>query len=127
MGNAKHVTENVIGVVICPNLRDFSSSICTQVLIYATRKELCLDQHIVCARLKSAKTLCLEQPEKQTHKPDFNEVVGFVAGMQEEPDFLHKVVDTGFPPGAPDVHHPLVGRLVIFFTLIWGNVPEGDR
>lgn len=47
--------------------------------------------------------------------------------MQEEPDFLYKVVDAGFPPGAPDVHHPLVGRLVIFFPLIWGNVPEVEK
>lgn len=47
--------------------------------------------------------------------------------MQEEPDFLYKMVDAGFPPGAPDVHHPLMGRLVIFFPLIWGNVPEGER
>lgn len=61
------------------------------------------------------------------HKPDFYQVIGFVAGMQEEPDFLHKVVDAGFPPGAPDVHHPLVGWLIIFFPLIWRNVPEGDR
>lgn len=47
--------------------------------------------------------------------------------MQEEPDFLYKVVDAGLPPGAPDVHHPLMGRLVIFFPLIWGNVPGRGR
>ncbi len=44
--------------------------------------------------------------------------------MQEEPDFLDKVVDARLPPGAPDIHHPLMGRLVIFFPLIWGNVPD---
>lgn len=44
--------------------------------------------------------------------------------MQEKPDFLHEVVDAGFLPGAPDVHHPLMGRLVVFLALIRGDVPE---
>lgn len=47
--------------------------------------------------------------------------------MQEKPDFLHKVVDAGFPPGAPDVHHPLMGRLVVFLALIRGDVPEQSQ
>lgn len=58
------------------------------------------------------------------NKPDFHEVVGFVAGVQEEPDFLDKMVDAGLLPGASHVHHPLVGRLVIFFPLVWRNIPE---
>lgn len=44
--------------------------------------------------------------------------------MQKEPDFFHKVVNAGFSSGAPNVHHPFVGRLVVFFSFIWGNVPE---
>lgn len=58
------------------------------------------------------------------HLPDFHQVVRFVARMQKEPDFLYKVVYAGFSSGASDVHHPLVGRLIIFFTLIRGNIPE---
>lgn len=61
------------------------------------------------------------------YTPDFHQVVGFVAGMQEKPDFLHKVVDAGFLPGAPDVHHPLMGRLVVFLALIGGDVPEREQ
>lgn len=57
------------------------------------------------------------------NKPDFYEVVGFVAGVQEEPDFLDKMVDAGLLPRAAHVHHPLVGRLVVFFPLVWRNIP----
>lgn len=64
--------------------------------------------------------------ELDWNKPDFYEVVGFVAGVQEEPDFLDKMVDAGLPSGAPDVHHPLVGGLVIFFPLVWRDIPEGQ-
>ena len=43
--------------------------------------------------------------------------------MQEEPDFLHKVVDAGLPPAAPHVQHPLVGGLIVLFPLIRRDVP----
>lgn len=47
--------------------------------------------------------------------------------MQEEPDFLYKMVNAWFSPGASYIHHPLVSGLVIFFPLIRGNVPEKQK
>lgn len=41
--------------------------------------------------------------------PDFYKVIGLVAGMQKEPDFLYKVVNTWLPPGSSDINHPLMG------------------
>ena len=43
--------------------------------------------------------------------------------MQKEPDFLDKVVDARLSPGPTDVHHPLVGGLVILFSLVRRDVP----
>lgn len=34
------------------------------------------------------------------------------------------MVDAGLLPTTPHVHHPLVGRLVVFFPLVWRNIPE---
>ena len=57
------------------------------------------------------------------HTPHFHQVVWFIAGVQEEPDFLYKVVDAGLPSAAPHIQHPLVGRLIVFFPLIGRDVP----
>lgn len=68
-----------------------------------------------------------KQQKFDKNKPDFYKVIGFVAGVQEEPDFFDKMVYAGLLPGAAHVHHPLVGRLVVFFSLVWRNIPERRR
>lgn len=85
---------------------------------------------ITCSELRSVYMHCwFLNTEKDSHrnKPDFHQIVGFVAGMQKEPDFLHKVVNAWLSPRASDVHHPLMGRLIVLFSLIWGDVPNSKK
>lgn len=68
---------------------------------------------------------CLEK--SCGNKPDFHQIVRFVAGVQKEPDFLHEVVDARLSPRAPDIHHPLMSRLIVLLPLIWGNIPNSKK
>lgn len=43
--------------------------------------------------------------------------------MEEEPNFLDKMIYAGFSPRTSHIHHPFMGRLIIFFSLVRGNVP----
>lgn len=67
----------------------------------------------------------LRSTDRRMHTPDLHQVVGLVTGVQEEPDLLNKVVNAGLSSGAPDVHHPFVCGLVVLFSFVWGDVPEG--
>ena len=55
--------------------------------------------------------------------PDFHKVVRLVAGVQEEPDFLHKVRDARFFLWPSYIHHPFVCGVVTLLTLIHWDVP----
>ena len=70
--------------------------------------------------------MAIMQTVTHTYTPDFYQVIGFITGMQEEPDFLDEVVDAWLSSGASDVHHPFVGRLVVLLPLVWRDVSEGD-
>lgn len=45
----------------------------------------------------------------QERLPNFHKVIGFIAGMEEEPNFLDKMINAGFSTRPSDVHHPFVG------------------
>lgn len=40
---------------------------------------------------------------------NFHKVIWFIAGMKKEPNFLDKMINTGFSTRASDIYHPLVG------------------
>ena len=58
---------------------------------------------------------------------DFNEIIGSVAGMQEEPDAFDKVIDPGFLRWSSHVHHPFMSGRVAILTVLRRDVSESKK
>jgi len=65
--------------------------------------------------------------ERQVNTPDFHKIIGLVAGVQEEPDLLHEMINTRLFTRTSNIYHPFMCGLIVLLTFIRSNIPEKEN